>query len=126
MPGVRSVEEFRAGLAPADLAIIDRLRALANDAVTGLDERIKWNAPSFARKGTDRITLGLERKGGVRVALHRGAKAKSTVAFAFDAPRDLVQWPAKDRGVMTFTEADEVERRQDEIGDVFRRWLEID
>ena len=126
MATMKTVEEFRAGLAPEDLAIVDRLRTLASSAAAGLEERIKWNAPSFALGDVDRITLGLERKGGVRVVLHRGAKSKPTAGFAFEAPGDLVRWPAPDRGVMTFSQASEIDRRKADIGDIFRRWLATD
>ena len=126
MPGASSIEAYRAGLAPAQLETVDRLRALAAASAPGLDERIKWNAPSFARGEIDRITLGLERSGGIRVVLHRGAKAKTPEGFSFAAPADLVTWAAPDRGIMRFSSPEEVGRRENEIGDVFRRWMEID
>lgn len=121
-----TLESFLAGLSPEDRATIDRLRALAAAAGEGLVERIKWAAPSFARGDVDRITLGLERKGGVRVVLHRGVKAKAADGFSFAAPAGLVEWPAPDRGVMRFAGAGEVALWEAEIADVFRRWLEID
>lgn len=120
------IDAWRAKLDPADLLTVDRLRALAAACAPNIAERIKWNAPSFARGDVDRITLGLERKGGVRVVLHRGAKAHAAVALDFDAPADLVSWPAPDRCVMRFQSAAEVDKRAGEIGDVFRRWMEID
>lgn len=121
-----SVEEWRAGPTPALLDIVDRLRALAAAFAPGLEGRIKWNAPSFAKRGIDRITRGLERKGGVRVVLHRGATAKPEPGFSFATPADLARWAAPDRGLMRFTSVEEAEAREEEIGDVFRRWMEID
>lgn len=123
---MKTLAEFHAGLSPREREAVDRLRALASAAGDGIEERIKWAAPSFALGGIDRITLGLDRKGGVRVILHRGAKAKPADGFAFDAPADLVAWPAPDRGVMAFAGADEIAAREREIGDVFRRWMEIE
>jgi hypothetical protein len=55
-----------------------------------------------------------------------GAKARTAEGFAFNAPPDLVTWAAPDRGIMRFSSPAEVETRRDEIGDVFRRWMEID
>ena len=126
MAGVRSVEEFRAGLTPAERAMADRLRILASAAAPGLEERIKWNAPSFAVGGTDRITLGLDRKGGVRAVLHRGAKARDTGAFAIADPHHLARWPAPDRGVLQFAQLAAIDQKSEEIGDLFRRWLQTD
>jgi hypothetical protein len=126
VPGAGSIADFRDGLAPAQLATVDRLRGLANAAAPGLVERIKWKAPSFAQGDVDRITLGIERDGGIRVVLHRGVAAKPTDGFSFDAPSDLVTWAAPDRGILRFSSAQEVDSRAIELGDLFRRWLETD
>lgn len=126
MAGASSIEAFRAGLAPAQRETVDRLRALAAASAPGLEERIKWNAPSFALDDVDRITLGLERDDAIRVVLHRGAKTKTVDGFAFDAQSALVRWAAPDRGVMRFASPGEVESHETEIGDLFRRWMEID
>lgn len=125
MPAARTVEDFRRALAPDALALVDRLRSLAAGAADGVTEHCKWNAPSFIHRGEDRITLGAERDGRIRVVLHRGAKVKDAAGFSFAAPADLVRWAAADRGVMVFGTAAEVAAREDEIGDVFRRWLEM-
>ncbi len=120
-----TVDDFRRSLEPEALATVDALRGLVRKAQPEAEEHIKWNAPSFVFRGEDRITLGLDKTGHVRVVLHRGAKAKSVAGFTFAAPTDLVKWPAADRGVMMFSNAGEVSLRADEIGDLFGRWLEI-
>jgi uncharacterized protein YdhG (YjbR/CyaY superfamily) len=119
------IPDYLAALTPDQRATADALRALASAAAPGLTERIKWNAPSFVQDGEDRITLGQDKSGRIRVILHRGVKPKEIAGFSFDAPADLVQWAARDRGVMTFASQAEVETRAEEIGDVFRRWLEV-
>ncbi|RZJ84235.1 MAG: DUF1801 domain-containing protein, partial [Brevundimonas sp.] len=73
-----------------------RLREIALAAAPDVTEYIKWNAPSFCVDGDDRITLGLERSGAVRVVLHRGAKAKDAAGFVFDDPMKLARWAAPD------------------------------
>jgi len=90
MPGARTIDDFRRNLAPDQRETVDRLRALAADAAPNLAERIKWNAPSFAKGDTDRITLGIDKSGIIRVVLHRGATAKTPPGFAFEGPADLV------------------------------------
>ena len=126
MSGARTIDDFRRNLAPDQRETVDRLRALAADAAPDLAERIKWNAPSFAKGDTDRITLGIDKNGSIRVVLHRGATAKTPPGFAFEAPVDLVQWAAPDRGILRFSSAAAVDNRAQEIGELFRRWLEID
>ena len=68
-----AVESWLAKQAPEARAGIEALRAVVQRAAPGLEETIKWNAPSYADAGADRVTLGLDRKGGFRVVLHRGA-----------------------------------------------------
>ncbi|MXO75674.1 DUF1801 domain-containing protein [Altererythrobacter aerius] len=118
-----AVERWRAQCDPRELPAIDALRAIALEAGPGLVESIKWNAPSFAQDGEDRITLGMERKGGVRAVLHRGA-ARTDSHFLFEDEARLAAWPAPDRGVVKFADAATVERRRGEVTDLFTRWLE--
>lgn len=120
----KAIPDYLAALTPDQRATANALRALASAAAPDLVEHIKWNAPSFVHRGEDRITLGEDRAGRIRVILHRGVRAKDATGFSFDAPADLVQWATVDRGVMTFTSVDEVHAREADIGDIFRRWLE--
>ncbi len=94
------------------------------EAGPNLVESIKWNAPNFAQDGEDRITLGVERKGGVRAVLHRGA-AKGGEAIAFEDNDGLARWPTPDRGVLTFADRDAVESRRDALVKLFARWLDV-
>ena len=98
------VEAFRRSLDADTLATVDALRTLIESSHDGLTERIKWNAPSFCHGGDDRITLGIERKGGVRVVFHRGVKAKDKTGFAFDDPDHIARWPDADRGIALFAD----------------------
>lgn len=118
-----AVESYLAGLEPAAREAIDALRAIAVEADPELTERIKWNAPSFAVGDEDRITLGIERKGGVRAVLHRGAKAKNSQDFVFADPAKLAKWPASDRGVLTFADAREVAAKREALRDLFAQWI---
>lgn len=119
------IEAFRAGLAPDMLATVDALRAVVIAAAPALNERIKWNAPSFAVGDEDRVTLGIERKGGVRVVLHRGAKAKDAAGFVFDDPAGLAKWPAVDRGVMVFADAAAVAAKREALAEIVARWVVV-
>lgn len=118
------IEAFRAGLDSETLATIDRLRTIVAAAHPDLVERLKWNAPSFALGDDDLITLGLERRGGVRLVLHRGAKPKNPAGFAFDDPAGLARWPAADRGVALFQGLAEVEAASEALHDLCVRWID--
>lgn len=117
------VERFRAGLDSQTLQTVDAIRSIIAECQPGLSEGIKWNAPSFALCGDDRITLGLERKKGVRVVIHRGAKPKELGAFSFDDRDGLARWPSPDRGVIVFHDMADVEQRASAFGDLCSRWL---
>ena len=122
-----TLKTFRAELDAETLATVDALRAAIAAAGPDLIERLKWNAPSFAvppgGDDDDRITLGLERKGGVRVVLHRGAKTKDTAGFVFEDASGLAKWPAADRGVMVFRDSAAVGARRLDFTRLCADWL---
>ena len=118
-----TIDAYRAALEPELQETMDALRSIIVEAHPGLAERIKWNAPSFALGDDDRITLGIEQKGGVRVVLHRGAKAKDSRAFKFQDADRLAAWPAPDRGVLSFADTEAVTAQRDALRDLFTRWL---
>ncbi|RVT89191.1 DUF1801 domain-containing protein [Sphingomonas crocodyli] len=118
------VEAFRRSLDVDTLTTVDALRTLIASCHDGLTERIKWNAPSFCHGGDDRITLGIERKGGVRVVFHRGAKAKDMAGFVFDDPDRIARWPAADRGVAVFADAGAVAAKAEALCALCARWID--
>jgi hypothetical protein len=118
------VQDFLAALDAETRPIVERLRVIVISAAPSLSERIKWNAPSFALGDDDLITLGLERRGGVRLVLHRGAKPKDLVDFRFEDPACLARWAAPDRGVMVFHTPDDVEARSEALRDLCQRWVQ--
>jgi hypothetical protein len=119
---VSEVAAYLAALPVETRAALNALRAIVRAADPTLDESIKWNAPSFAKAGHDRITLGIERKGGVRAVVHRGS-APIKDNFQFDDPDRLAKWPNADRGVLTFADAAAVTARSDALRLLFTRWL---
>lgn len=117
-----AVETWLDALSPENRTLIDRLRAVVRAAAPGLTETIKWNAPSYADCNDDRVTLGLERKGGVRVVLHRGTAVKDD-AFAFEDPGKVAKWPAADRGVATFADLVALEAKAGDLQALIARWV---
>ncbi len=119
-----SIETYLAALDPTKRVAVDALRALVLAAYPGLIEEIKWNAPSFAHEGQDRVTLGLNPKGGYRIVLHRGAKPQATSGFHFADVDKLARWPAPDRGVVTLKDLAEINARSAAISQIIGRWVE--
>ena len=121
---MRTIQEFRNQLDGATLQMIDRLREIVAASHPSLVERFKWNAPSFAVGDEDRITLGVERKGGVRLVLHRGARPRDSSDFSFDDTDGLAEWPAGDRGVIVWRDLAAIEQVQEPLALLCRRWVE--
>jgi len=119
-----SVEEFRQKLDASTLEMVDALRTIIYRSHCDLEEGIKWNAPSFSINNRDRITLGIDPKGGVRVVLHRDAKVNDIGDFKFEDVDRLARWPAPDRGVISFKCAAEINQVRSTLEALFRRWIE--
>ncbi len=119
-----SVEDYLVSLDPPVRSDVDALRAIVLSAHLGLTEEIKWNAPSFAHDGQDRVTLGLDGKGGYRIVLHRGAKPLDTAGFHFDDEVKLAKWPAPDRGVIVLRDRTVIDARASDLSRLIARWVE--
>lgn len=118
-----TVDAYLDGLDHARKPEIEALRQLILDAVPGLSERIKWNAPSFGKGDDDRITMRLHPGDRLQLILHRGAKAGADDFFRFEDPDRLLNWAAPDRGVVTFRDADDLAAKSAALGEVLRRWV---
>ena len=119
------VESFIAAMEPpAARETVAAVRRLVLAAHEGLTEHIKWNGPSFCFGGDDRITLGLDRTGAVRVVLHRGARPRDGANFVFEDDEGLATWVARDRGVILFADAAAVAARAEAFSRLARRWIE--
>lgn len=118
-----TVDAFLAELDADRATVVAGLRRLALAAGPGVTEHIKWNAPSFCWDNDDRLTLGLERTGGIRLVLHRGAKPKDASGFVFADAAGLAKWPAPDRGVVVVKDAADFAARSAAIEELVGRWF---
>lgn len=117
------VEDYLGQLQHARKGEVETLRQLIVDAVPGLVERIKWNAPSFGLGADDRITMRLHPGDRVQLILHRGAKAGADDFFRFEDPDKLLSWAAPDRGVVTIRDAADLTAKAAGLSEVLRRWV---
>lgn len=117
------LESWLAQLSPTQRDAVDALRAIVAAADPELAEVVKWNAPNFVKDGQDRITLGLNPRGGYRVVLHRGARETGGVGFRFEDPDSLADWPSPDRGVIRLADKAEIEAKAAALRAIFGRWL---
>lgn len=105
---------------------IEALRQIVRDADGRLEEVVKWNAPSYAVNGEDRITFNLRGKGTIRLIFHAGAKKKNmNVRSALgEDPTGLLKWAADDRATVELTGMEDVREKEERLVSVVQRWLE--
>lgn len=103
---------------------IEALRKIIRGAHPSIAEGIKWNAPSF-RTTEYFATTHLRARTGIGLILHLGAKAKALPAggMAIKDPDKLLQWLAKDRAMVTFTDLKDIRARKVALEGIVRQWI---
>ncbi|SDL36906.1 DUF1801 domain-containing protein [Streptomyces indicus] len=102
---------------------VEYLRAVILEAEPELTEQVKWNAPSFCRDGTDRITFQLKSR-DVQLIFHRGVAVKDDAAtFSFEDPSGLLKWRTADRGLVTFKDLDDIKAHEEAFVGLVGRWV---
>jgi len=87
-------------------------------------EGIKWNAPSF-RTTEHFATFNLRAKDRIRLILHFGAKVKATAKEGIEVadPSGLLEWLARDRCLVSFSDKNDVEAKRGALEAVIREWM---
>ncbi|WP_437618624.1 DUF1801 domain-containing protein [Sorangium sp. So ce1151] len=100
------------------------LRQIILGVSPAIREEIKWNAPSF-RTTEHFATFNLRAKDRVRLILHLGAKVKDTAVKGLEIadPAGLLEWLAKDRCLVTFSDGEDVQAKRAALESVLRAWL---
>ena len=118
-----AIDLYLDGLKHARKSEIETLRRLVHAAVPGLEERIKWNAPSFGPGADDRLTMRIHPGDRLQLILHRGAKAGADDLFRFEDPDRIIGWAAPDRGVITFRDEQDLAAESAALPEILRRWV---
>ena len=122
-----TVADYLADLEADKLRQVELLRSTIFSIKPTLEERIKWNAPSYALNDDDRITFGMNKAGITTLVLHMGATRKEDKKAQPILTDDhgLVEWKSDIRGLMTFESSQEITEHQSDIADVLKRWLAL-
>jgi len=104
---------------------VEEIRQLILGVSPEIHEGIKWNAPSF-RTTEHFATFNLRTKDRVRLILHTGAKTKdtATTGMTIADPSGLLEWLAKDRCLVTISDAKELQARRAALEAIVREWLQ--
>lgn len=126
MQRYKTIEEFLAGLSKEKRLQVDALRDLILKTQPQLEERIKWNAPSYVLDGEDRITFNLMNKQqAVKLVLHMGAtrkeNKKGTPLLRDDS--GLIEWSSDIRGTITFASMEDVTSNLALLQKIIKDWL---
>lgn len=102
------------------------VRALILAVEPELKEGVKWNSPSYAWNGEDRITFNLATADRVRLVFHAGATRKEDKKGAplFVDDTGLLQWQSDIRAIASFHDVEHVQTHAVEIQKLVRKWLD--
>jgi hypothetical protein len=103
---------------------IEAVRQLILSASPEIREGIKWNAPSF-RTTEYFATFNLRTRDRVRLILHTGAKVKATATTGLRVadPAGLLEWLAKDRCLVTLSDAKDIQAKGAALQALLREWI---
>ena len=119
------VNQFMSDLNHPLKAEVEAVRAIILGANPQITEHIKWNAPSFQYDDEDRVTFNLHRQDRIQLIFHRGAKVKASDDFAFEDSTGLLEWAAKDRGIVTLRDMQDVKAKEAALIEVVNQWIQI-
>lgn len=117
-----TVDTFMSTLDHPCKAEIEALRKIIRGAHPSIAEGIKWNAPSF-RTTEYFATTHLRAKAGIGLILPLGAKAKPAGGMSIKDPDKLLQWLAKDRAMVTFTDLKDIGARKTALESIVLQWI---
>lgn len=123
-PAEPTVDDFLRALDDPRKPLMEALRALILSVDPRVGEGIKWNAPSF--KTSDHFaTFHLRAKDGLKLILHTGAKTKDSAKNGMNVPdpQGLLEWPSKDRAIVTLKDEADLRRKQDALVSILTVWL---
>ncbi|WP_441292681.1 DUF1801 domain-containing protein [Sorangium sp. KYC3313] len=120
----QAVVAFLRALDPPRKQDIEAIRQIILGVSPEIREGIKWNAPSF-RTTEYFATFNLRGKDGVRLILHMGAKVKDSAMSAekIADPAGLLEWLAKDRCLVTFSDGKDIQAKRAALEAVLREWI---
>lgn len=105
---------------------IDLLREIILDTDKSILEGVKWNAASFRTTQWFATLNGPKRVDRAEVILHGGAKVKHIdLRKEVPDPERLIEWLGKDRGIIYFNNAADVNKKSQALQNIMRAWIEL-
>jgi uncharacterized protein YdhG (YjbR/CyaY superfamily) len=96
---------------------VQAIRKIIQKTVPILEERIKWNAPSYHYKGMDLLTFGPQKEKKLLLIFHHPAIVKIKSA--------LLEGTYKDRRLMYFTGKEAISHNKNELQRILKEFTEL-
>jgi len=121
----QAVDQFMAKLEHPFKPQFETLRQVVLSVDPSIAEGIKWNVPSF-RTVEYFATTNLRAKAGIGVILHLGAKIRGLPAggIAIEDPTQLLKWLGKDRAMVKFGSAEDLQEKTAAFQAILRQWIQ--
>ena len=122
-PSAGNVDDFMHKLDHPLKAEVAMVRSIILGVRPGISEEIKWKSPSFRLK--DHFATFNIRADALLVILHQGAKvtAANSTGINIDDPSGLLEWLAKDRGVVKFSNMKMFKANRGAFENILRQWI---
>ncbi|MES2630070.1 MAG: DUF1801 domain-containing protein [Bacteroidota bacterium] len=112
-----AVQEFMSALDHPFKTELELLRQIIQTSGPNLQERVKWNSPSFHHNGVDLSAFNLRQTGFLQLIL---LFPKELIPD----PQGIMLGSWKDRREVRFGSVKEVEEKREALGEIVRGWLE--
>lgn len=127
MKKYKTLDEFMQGIDEKQKEQVTHLRSIITDAHPELVEHIKWNSPSYTLAGNDRITFSVRPNFPIAIILHMGVDRSEDKNGKpiLDDSSGLIEWKSDIRGVITFTDLDDIKAKELQFSSILDQWLKI-
>jgi len=120
---VGQVDAFMAGLKHPLKSDIEVVRTIICGAGPGIEEAIKWNAPSYRTKEFF-ATFNLRAVDRVQLIFHLGAKVRPDhPELKISDPANLIKWLASDRCLVTLGAGNDIRAKKAALQNLVREWI---
>jgi uncharacterized protein YdhG (YjbR/CyaY superfamily) len=117
MTDEEQVEQFMEDLKHPLKAEINAVRDIIKGSNIKLQERVKWNAPSYHYEGTDLVTFNPRSQKNVHLVFHNIAIVK--------VKSELLEGTYKDRRMTYFNDMAEVKKHKKELARIMQEYIKL-
>jgi len=111
------VDEFLAALSHPLKAEVEAVRAVIKNVNKGINEEIKWKAPSFNYKGEYLVTFNLRDTSRLHLVFHN--------PFIPQVKSKLLEGDYQDRRMLYFADMDDIQAKKTELEKILKQLIKL-